>query len=811
MKYGKALLASLLTILLLTCIWIPVTLISVQAADYPDKDFTQFNSLDIVDSLNDLSKIQSVKYKNGAAIRPGTGTETMFMPNDNTLWMPSGNFSMVNELTWKINGEARVAVSAYYNYTLASSWVAPNPGNELVFYTSPDRVSWTKAEDITIQRLNDYSGHILFAFWLEETPKYTQYLKVQIPALGENIYISEVRQEGGSNLKQYGNVFYDPIDTGIKANDIGSNVYFRNEGMLEPGAGEIDDYRRSDGKLGVIRTYWTENQTDNIWVDYKVPSDTRVLVDTYISDSAWKKSPSGIILPGELRDDIVSFKTFTFKTLNPDTMTWEAIDAVMQVYPGFGQQESGQFALRGFDKVLYCIEQMPAGRTMLRIEFPNYNRTGVDESIKAMTWIPSIKSVRAQLPGSSLTLSPALDEGDLQDLTMHDDCSDLSMVSPSVFEDITVLGPSEVYAGHFDPDDTVFGRNSVMDNSSLSWKVESKAKTALIAYYHESAMTDGGTGVKENMKLTLQTGEDRFNLSNAPHEIKVLGRLGTGGYYKVAYVIGELRPYHQVLCMTYPKAGRASDIFITSLRMGGGSGEKNPRYQTVLHDPCKDDSLIYDRDGFVSFIYDNVIDTDKIPEDDTDNVFCSMATIGNYIMWEAAPGGRVTFKAHYNARDLWGKDVNGYRTTGKLSAERSAAGDSILPLIYISPDGEDWSLWEDVEDYKIAYEPAFKVDSGVVSERMFDFVYFRVEQLPDNANYVIFEFPESYENPWDFKLYDVLIEKDTRYTGGTEPDEDDENNNHDTGDIGFPGVLLAVSAIAAWVLFLDRKKSVNFK
>lgn len=796
----------------------------------------KFEAMDLIDPLDDLSKLQSVKYRKGLAVRKGADVETNFKSNDNALYLDGSTYQLVNELTWKVNGEASLALAAYYDYNNTEGWVAPAAGKALKFYTSPDRLNWTAVPDdqVTVSRIGVYGIQPLLAFWISKTPKYTQYLKVEVPATGSNVFITELRQSGGNATVGFTDVFYDPLDTTTKAIDMGNVVYLRDDGTYDPGAGEVADHRRADGKMGALRTYWPEGGSqEQTYVDYKLPGNARIVVETYVQDVVWKQNASGLPLTGELRDDLQDIGLFQFYTYNADSAKWEPIQTKQQVYPGVGKREDGTYALRGYDKVIYWIDQMPADRALLRVVFPNFNTTAVKEDIRTQAWIPSIKSVRADIPVSGLP-EATVEEGALADIPVFDDGSSLEKVRPSILEDVVLRAASSAYSGLFDTNDAVMGRVSVTENSSLDWTIPSKAKIALITYYSAAAMNAAGTAVKDGMQLKIQTGEDRFGLTEANAKIQVLGRVGEEGYYKVAYVLDETTRYHRLLRVTYPNAGGADDIFLTTLRVGGGSDETNPRYKTIVHDPLKDDSVLYDKDGFFAFIFEEkTADADIIPPDDIDCLYIYGSSVGNYVMWEAKPGARVTFKAHYNGSTMWAMDENGYRLPGKLNAEQLDYGTVIEPIIYASADGEDW---EEVT-YRTVYEPAYRVTDGEAGPHHFDFAYFRVDNLPDDAQYVIFEFPDTYQNVWDFKLYDVLVEEDSEWTPGqsegsttapttpTTPDGKDptattagkpEDNGDDatkTGDAGRPlaVALLAVGACGMATITLRRRSGKHRK
>lgn len=163
-------------------------------------------------------------------------------------------------------------------------------------------------------------------------------------------------------------------------------------------------------------------------------------------------------------------------------------------------------------------------------------------------------------------------EGDLADLPVIDDCGDLSKAEPSLLENFRVQAPNGVSVGTTDPGDAVLVRQYGGVPSSLSWAIGSRSKVALIAYQHKDTLTGGDAStVKENSRLQLLTGQNRFELDEAQAQVKVLGRVGDSDYYKVAYVIEETRRYDTLLRAVFPVCAKGTDIAVTTLRGTAGS------------------------------------------------------------------------------------------------------------------------------------------------------------------------------------------------------------------------------------------------
>lgn len=243
--------------------------------------------------------------------------------------------------------------------------------------------------------------------------------------------------------------------------------------------------------------------------------------------------------------------------------------------------------------------------------------------------------------------------------------------------------------------------------------------------------------------------------------MKVLGRVGHSDYYKVAYVIEETRRYDTLLRAVFPVCAKGTDIAVTTLRGTAGSKESDPAWKPGFHDTCEDDSLVYDFEGLAEFVYEEIPrdgvfanDGTVFPDGDLDRVFPTRASMDNAIVWEVAPGSRVTFKLHYMSL-MWALDSHGMPKASVLNAEREEAGDEVMPKIYSSADNV---VWDEITDFQWEFAPAYYLGSGDLSEHRYDFAYFYVDKLPADARYVIFEFPGQYRNPWEVKLYDVLAE-----------------------------------------------------
>ena len=787
-------------------------------------NLARFDALTVVDSFADVSRFASVLYKNGYAVRKGLAEDTRFRKNDDTLSFAASTYTLQNELTWEFAGDLQPVLAVYYPKTLLDE--QGNVPAELApaFYVSSDRFNWTELDTVETAELGSYAGQKLISFWGADTPVGTTYLKVAYKT-GEAVAFSELRSKGtADHTATYAEVFYDPMDTSIRPAAKCDVIFFNDVwGLLSAGQGEMKDFRRDDTNMGVLRTYWPEDDKKELWVDYKVPLNSRVTIETYLQNIVWKRNANGVIMAGTLADEIADYGTFKVYT-SADGKTWTPAGATMAVYPGFSCVE-GTWINRDFDKVVYGIDKMPEGHTMVRICLPNYlsaetiNGTRIKkdpenpDTTYDWIWIPSIKSIKAELPVSGLDAASAVDEGALEDIPVLDDCGDLSLVEPTSYENIRVQLPNGVSVGQTDPGDAAFVRLHGDLQTALSWTIGSRSKVAVIAYQHSSTLSDGK--VKEDSMLSLLTGQNRFELEKTNAEVKVLGRVGSSEYYKVAYVLEETRAYDTLLRVIFPKTANGTDIAITTVRATAGVKEDNPDWKVTFHDTCFDDTYVESFEGGVQFVYDEVVrdgvygnDGAVLPDGDLERVFPTAARIDNAIVWKVKPGSRVIFKAGYMTY-MWGRDQYGNPDYTALAADRAAAGDEFMPKLYTSIDN---IVWDEITDYSFEFVPAYYIDdvSGL-SEHRFDFGYFYIDSVPADAEYVIFEFPGQYRNNWEIKLHDVLAEEPTVL-----PEKPDDNgpvngsgngpdNGPETGLV-FPWLPLAAAAASAPVLPLLRRR-----
>ena len=775
-------------------------------------NLARFDALTIVDPFADVSRFASVLYKNGYTVRKGLAEDTRFRKNDDTLSFAASTYTLQNELTWEFAGALQPVLAVYYPKTLLDE--QGNVPAELapVFYVSSDRYNWTKLDTVETAELGSYTGQKLISFWGADTPVGTTYLKVAYKT-GEAVAFSELRSKGtADHTATYAEVFYDPMDTSIRPAAKCDVIFFNDVwGLLSAGQGEMKDFRRDDTNMGVLRTYWPEDAKKELWVDYKVPQNSRVTIETYLQNIVWKRNENGVIMAGTLADEIADYGTFKVYT-SADGKNWTPAGATMAVYPGFSCKD-GSWINRDFDKVVYGIDKMPEGHTMVRICLPNYlsaetiNGTRIKkdpenpDTTYDWIWIPSIKSIKAELPVSGLDAAQAVDEGALADIPVLDDCGDLSLVEPTSYENIRVQLPNGVSVGQTDPGDAAFVRLHGDLQTGLSWTIGSRSKVAVIAYQHSSTLSDGK--VKADSMLTLLTGQNRFELEKANAEVKVLGRVGSSEYYKVAYVLEETRAYDTLLRVIFPKTANGTDIAVTTVRATAGVKEDNPDWKVTFHDTCSDDTYVESFEGGVQFVYDEVVrdgvygnDGAVLPDGDLERVFPTAARLDNAIVWKVKPGSRVIFKAGYMTH-MWGRDQYGNPDYTALAADRAAAGDEFMPKLYTSIDN---IVWDEITDYSFEFVPAYYIDevSGL-SEHRFDFGYFYIDSVPADAEYVIFEFPGQYRNNWEIKLHDVLAEEPTVLP--EKPDDD----GPDTG-LTFPWLPLAAAAASAPVLPLVRRR-----
>lgn len=782
----------------------------LKSAQEETANLARFDALDTVDSFKDVSRLSSVLHKTGYTLRPGGEGEAMFRDNDDVLSFSSAVYKLTNELTWEFSAGQQPVLALYYPKTLLDENGGVPQDKAPAFYTSTDRFNWTPLEMDEVLPLGAYGSQKLVSFWGKSAPAYTKYLKVAFKT-GETVYLSELKSQGtADHSSDYAEVFSDPMDTSIRPNGRCDVVFFNDEwGIFSPGQGELKDFRRDDDLMGVMRTYWPEDDQKELWVDYQVPLNSRVTIETYLVDIIWKRNEDGVILPGTLDEACQSQGAFKVYT-SADGKTWTQAEAKMAVYPGFGYVD-GAYTDRTFDKVVYGIDKMPEGHGMVRICFPNYINAGTVNGVEVApeegftwTWIPSIKAIRAELPVSGLADAEPVAEGDLADLPVIDDCGDLSKAEPSLLENFRVQAPNGVSVGTTDPGDAVLVRQYGDVPSSLSWAIGSRSKVALIAYQHKDTLTGGDAStVKENSRLQLLTGQNRFELDEAQAQVKVLGRVGDSDYYKVAYVIEETRRYDTLLRAVFPVCAKGTDIAVTTLRGTAGSKESDPAWKPGFHDTCEDDSLVYNFEGLAEFVYEEIPrdgvfanDGTVFPDGDLDRVFPTRASMDNAIVWEVAPGSRVTFKLHYMSL-MWALDSHGMPKASVLNAEREEAGDEVMPKIYSSADNV---VWDEITDFQWEFTPAYYLGSGDLSEHRYDFAYFYVDKLPADARYVIFEFPGQYRNPWEVKLYDVLAEAPAGQPDpdtSKEPSDPSSDVSSDDGPAPDTGVGVQPLALAA--------------
>ena len=79
-----------------------------------------------------------------------------------------------------------------------------------------------------------------------------------------------------------------------------------------------------------------------------------------------------------------------------DNRTWTvAENTKIAAYAGpcGAADASGNYPIRGWDKVILCLDEMPAGHTYLRIEMPNYKDVA---GYEASAWMLFLTSMRAQ-------------------------------------------------------------------------------------------------------------------------------------------------------------------------------------------------------------------------------------------------------------------------------------------------------------------------------------------------------------------------------------------------------------------------------
>ena len=785
-----------------------------------------FDALTSVDEFDDVSRIAGVLYKDGFTVTPAAEQAVRTRAGDAVLSFAEATYAHKNEMSWAFSAGQQPVLGLYYPKALLDEDGTVPQQLRPVFYTSGDRFTWTKLDTADVQTLGSYIGQKLLAFRGAAAPHGTAYLKV-VWQTGSRISFSALRAAGTADgTPAYDRVFEDPMDYGIRPADKCDVIFFNEEyGLFTAGQGEVKDFRRTDGKMGVLRTYWPEDKDKELWVDYKVPLGSRVTVEAYLQNIVWKRGEDGVVLSGELADEVKALGKFKLYT-SADGKTWAPAEAVEAVYPGFGQVD-GHWVARDFDKLVYGIEQMPQGHSLVRIVLPNYLSAEEINGVRIRKdpenpdttydwiWIPSLKSVRADLPASGLPEAEPVDEGNLADLPVLDPCDDLSLAEPTSYENIRVQQPNGVSFGQTDPGDAALVRLHGDVQTALSWRVGAQAKVAVIAYQHASTLD--GDGVRADAALTLLTGQDRFTLKAAAPQVRVLGRVGQSEYYKVAYVIDRVPDYDTVLRAVFPKTAKATDIAVAAVRATAGVQQTDPQWKTTFHDTCADDTYVDSFEGGTQFVYDVVVrdgifanDGTCLPDGDLERVFPVAARMDNAIVWKVAPGSRVTFKVGYMSY-MFANDKNGLTDYTALTADRTAAGHEFMPKLYTSADN---MIWDEVENFRFEFVPTYHIDEKAgISAHGFDFGYFRID-VPNDAHYAIFEFPGMYAHNWEIKLHDVLAEEPV---GGIVPDVPEKPDVPDDGGKGtdeapatgvrLPALLpVAAAAAAALIAALAAAK-----